>query len=50
MIYKIVEFIIKVKILKYLEYLIIDQFMDHNEKKEQDYTKWDETIWLSVEK
>jgi hypothetical protein len=24
--------------------------MDHFEKKEQDYTKWDENIWLSVEK
>lgn len=24
--------------------------MDHFEKKEQDYTKWDESIWLSVEK
>lgn len=24
--------------------------MDHFENKEQDYTKWDESIWLSVEK
>lgn len=24
--------------------------MDHYEKKEQDFAKWDENIWLSVEK
>ena len=24
--------------------------MDHFEKKEQNYTKWNESIWLSVEK
>lgn len=30
--------------------LITTPLMDHFEKKEQDYTKWDENIWLSVEK
>lgn len=24
--------------------------MDNFEKKQQDYSKWDESIWLSVEK
>lgn len=24
--------------------------MDHYQKKEQNYTKWNEEIWLSVEK
>ena len=37
-----------IKILFFL--IFAKEYMDHFEKKEQNYTKWNESIWLSVEK